>query len=206
LLAQLLRSLVRLAHREHDAHLRHEMRDLILTLQRELGITTLIVTHDQNEAVILADQVALIFEGALQQVGEPADFYERPLTEPIARFFGSVNFIPGLKTNGHISTTLGQFAVASAHHMPDGPTKLTIRPENITLNSTPHDTSVPGRILSHLYEGTHTRFWVATADPHLPPLEVIADAASQHHYRNGDTVYLHLPPAKIWAMPSDRDG
>ncbi len=127
-----------------DAHLRIEMRDLIFSLQRQLGITTIVVTHDQEEAVILADRVALIFDGKLQQVGEPADFYERPLTEPIARFFGSVNFIPGVKHGSCVQTSLGTFPWAGADDVPDGPVKLTIRPESVLLSDCQQAHSVRG--------------------------------------------------------------
>lgn len=183
-----------------DAHLRNEMRDLILNLQRQLGITTIVVTHDQEEAVILADQVALIFDGVLQQVGEPVDFYERPLTEPIARFFGSVNFIPGIKQGNRVKTSLGQFAVECSDFIPDGPVKLTIRSENMQLSHCQKTHSVPGCILSHVYAGTHTRFKIATADATLPPLQVVADAASPRRYRSGDVVHVQFPPQKIWLL------
>jgi ABC-type Fe3+/spermidine/putrescine transport system ATPase subunit len=187
-----------------DAHLRNEMRDLIFALQRQLGITTIVVTHDQEEAVILADRVALIFAGLLQQVGEPGDFYERPSTQPIARFFGGVNFIPGVKEGACVQTGLGHFQVACPGPLPDGPVSLTIRPENVQVCAQPHaSNSLPARVLSHVYAGTHTRFKIATADPALPPLEVVADAASQRHFHDGNTVYLHFPPTKLWLLPEE---
>lgn len=187
-----------------DAHLRHEMRDLIFHLQRQLGITTVVVTHDQEEAVILADRIALIFEGVLQQVGTPDDFYERPLTQSIARFFGSVNFIPGVKQGAWIATSLGTLRCTCAGDMPDGPAWLTIRPENAQLRHEPGENCVSATILSHVYAGTHTRFKVTTTDTTLPPLEVIADAASQRHFRDGDTVYLYFPPQKNWLIQDGR--
>lgn len=183
-----------------DAHLRSEMRDLILSLQRQLGITTIMVTHDQEEAVILADRVALIFDGMLQQVDEPVDFYERPLTEPIARFFGGVNFIPGMKQGTCVDTSLGLFHPTYPNGTPDGPVILTIRPENVQFSDCQSENSLPGRVLSHVYAGTHTRFKIALFDPALPPLQVVADAASQRRYRDGDAVYLQFPPSKIWLI------
>ena len=186
-----------------DAHLRQEMRDLIFELQRRFDITTVVVTHDQEEAVILADYIALIFDGRLQQLGEPSDFYERPLTMPIARFFGGVNFIPGHKRGEQVDTPAGQFQ-APCQPPPDGPVILTIRPENIVL-SPPLTLSgaanrINGRILNHIYAGTHTRFRVQTAIPDLPPLELLADAAAQRQYQDGDTVTLYFPPDKIWLL------
>ncbi len=188
-----------------DAHLRNEMRDLIFTLQRELGITTIVVTHDQEEAVILADRVALIFDGVLRQVGEPSDFYERPLTPPIARFFGGVNFIPGVKRGLRVETSLGAFQPALSAQSADGPVILTIRPENVRLSDCPGENSVPGCILSHVYAGTHTRFKIAAPNPALPPIEVVADAASQRRYHDGETVHVQFPPEKIWLMPTTDD-
>ncbi|MCA9970986.1 MAG: ABC transporter ATP-binding protein [Anaerolineales bacterium] len=184
-----------------DAHLRNEMRDLIFGIQRQLDITTLVVTHDQEEAVILADQIALIFDGALQQVGAPEAFYERPLTPAVARFFGGVNFIRGHKRGGCVETALGRFQPA-AGELPDGPVTLTIRPENVRLGREPAAANtLAGRIRGHVYAGTHTRFIVETADPAQPPLAVVAPAGSQHHHQDGDAVHLHLPADKIWLMP-----
>ena len=187
-----------------DAHLRQEMRDLIFNLQRQLGITTIMVTHDQEEAVILADRIALIFEGMLQQVGPPDDFYERPSTQPIARFFGGVNFIAGYKREAQVETSLGSFRLDGPHPLPNGPVSLTIRPENVRLSHVPPaENGLPGRILSHVYAGTHTRFKIATADPSLPPLEVVTDAAGPRHYPDGQPVYLHFPPPQIWLLPGE---
>ncbi|MBE2202000.1 MAG: ABC transporter ATP-binding protein [Anaerolinea sp.] len=182
-----------------DAHLRYEMRELIFNLQRQLDITTIFVTHDQEEAVILADQIALLFNGQLQQVGEPQEFYERPSSAAIARFFGGVNFIPGYKWGAQVETALGVF-VPQCSDLPDGPALLTIRPENVQFGEDEADNGINGRILSHVYAGTHTRFKVATADPSLPPLEVIAPAAANKQFHDGCPVTLYLPPEKIWLL------
>jgi ABC-type Fe3+/spermidine/putrescine transport system ATPase subunit len=186
-----------------DAHLRQEMRDLIFNLQRQFAITTIVVTHDQEEAVILADYIALLFDGRLQQYGEPSDFYERPLAIPIARFFGGVNFIPGHKQGQQVETPLGRFQI-TAQPIPDGPVTLTIRPENIPLSPplprSPSPNPLPGRILNHIYAGAYTRFRVQTDAPDLPPLELLADAAAQRQYHDGDPVTLHFPPDKIWLL------
>jgi ABC-type Fe3+/spermidine/putrescine transport system ATPase subunit len=188
-----------------DAHLRIEMRDLIFNLQRQLDITTIVVTHDQEEAVILADRIALMFDGVLQQVGEPDDFYERPFTEPIARFFGGANFIPGHKQGAQVATALGAFALEYPDAAPDGPVTLTIRPEKVRFADTNQKNSLSGQVVSHIYAGTHTRFKIATANPALP-LEMIADAADQRRYRDGTAVTLHLPPSALWAMGTGGGG
>ncbi|MBM4431948.1 MAG: ABC transporter ATP-binding protein, partial [Chloroflexi bacterium] len=95
-----------------DAHLRDEMRDLILHVQRQFGITTIMVTHDQQDALLLADRIALMFEGNLQQYAIPTDFYRRPVSERVARFFGGLNFIPATWTGEVAQTAKANFRVA----------------------------------------------------------------------------------------------
>ena len=89
-----------------DAHLRFEMRDLIRNLQQSMGITTIFVTHDQEEAVVLADQVALILDGKLKQYAQPDVFYKKPIDVVTAKFFGGQNFIKGTSKNNIFHQTL----------------------------------------------------------------------------------------------------
>ena len=90
-----------------DAHLRDEMRDLIVTIQQKLKVTTIFVTHDQEEAVLLADKIALIFDGELQNFTSPKNYYEKPKNIKAAKFFGGVNFINAKKDNHNLSTNIG---------------------------------------------------------------------------------------------------
>ena len=90
-----------------DAHLRDEMRDLIVTNQQKLKVTTIFVTHDQEEAVLLADKIALIFDGELQNFTSPKNYYEKPKNIKAAKFFGGVNFINAKKDNHNLSTNIG---------------------------------------------------------------------------------------------------
>lgn len=179
-----------------DAHLRDEMRDLIRSLQQSLGITTLFVTHDQEEAVILADRIALMFNGILQQYDAPSAFYERPTSIGVARFFGGVNFIPGRYHDQHIETAIGSFAVAHAD-LPAGDAVLSIRPEAVLLGEQERNT-VRGRLQSHLYAGTHTRCKISVGGVLL---EVITDPAAARSLHDGDEVTLHFPADKIWLLP-----
>ena len=185
-----------------DAHLRNEMRDLIFNLQRQLGITTIVVTHDQEEAVILADQIALLFNGILQQFGEPSDFYERPLTVPVARFFGQANFIPGHQWGAQVETSIGAFVTAQSN-LPDGSVILAIRPEHIQLGDSANENQCCGHVVNCVYAGTHTRFTVQTSDTTLPPLHIIAHDTRHHLYAIGDPVTLTLPANKIWLLPPE---
>ena len=183
-----------------DAHLRDEMRELILGIQRQLGITTIIVTHDQEEAVILANQIAMIFEGELQQFGSPIDFYERPLSERVARFFGGVNFLSGEKIENEVITALGVFQTNSCPQ-DNGSVLLTIRPENVEILDQLAPNSFPAHVLSRMYVGTHTRLKIVPKTTNVP-IEIITDASGIHTYKETQTVYVHFPPDKIWLLGS----
>lgn len=103
------------------------MRQLIARLQRQLGITTLMVTHDQEEAVLLADRITLLDAGQLRQYATPRGLYERPASVAVARFLGGRNFIPGCVEGQRFVSTIGSFQLAEPSAI-QGPGTLTIRP------------------------------------------------------------------------------
>ena len=94
--------------------LRADMRDTITHLQREIGITTVLVTHDQLEAIALADRIALMIDGRIRQVGTPLEFFERPADTDVARFFAAANPIPGDKHGEQIDTDIGPVTDSNA--------------------------------------------------------------------------------------------
>ncbi len=184
-----------------DAHLRDEMRELIRRIQTEMGITTVFVTHDQEEAVVLADRIALLFDGRLQQFDQPDAFYERPGSVAIAKFFGGTNFIPGHYENGGITTSIGRFdaphsAVAS------GDAVLSIRPEALEIGADGAN-SVNGVVQSHVYVGRYARFRIAVGDIEV---EVITDPGQVREFNDGDPVVVKFDPTKIWVIgPAQTD-
>ncbi len=178
-----------------DAHLRTDMRDLICTLQRETRITTLFVTHDQAEAVAMADRVALLLAGRLRQFDPPAAFYKRPADVDVARFFGGANFVPGRIINGHFHSALGTLALDSAP--PDRPGTLTVRPESIRLG--PGDTNtVVGMVQSVQFLGTQTTVRLTVAGV---PLEMSLPPDQATAIGTGQNVTIHLPAPALWVMP-----
>ena len=182
-----------------DANLRLEMRELIRRIQRELQITTIFVTHDQEEAVMLADRVALMFQGVLQQYDAPQAFYERPRTAAIASFFRNDNFLAGIKYQSAVETALGTLIVdLNKVNQPDGPVLVSVRPEEIQLNPTTSDNVVQLPVVSSIYMGTYTqvhflvdgKLWQAhaPADLRLPA---------------GETIAVRLPAPRIWLLPAN---
>ncbi len=115
-----------------DAKLRVQMRAQIKHLQRELGVTTIYVTHDQVEAMTLADRVAVMAGGRLQQVGPPLEIYNWPCNIFVAGFLGnpSMNLVKGQVVGGRF---LGPGFTLAASGLPDGPTTLGQRPEDMAV-------------------------------------------------------------------------
>ncbi|GAB4546241.1 MAG: ABC transporter ATP-binding protein [Anaerolineae bacterium] len=181
-----------------DAHLRDEMREMIFSIQRQLGITTIFVTHDQEEAVVLADKIALMFDGRLQQFDQPNAFYEQPVNIRTARFFGGINFLEGVKQGERVTTALGVFQVNS-QEISDGPVVITVRPENLKLGEA-GENMVEARIRSHVYVGTHTRFKVEAGNS---VFEIVAEASSVERFRDGEVLPLKFPREKIWLVPPE---
>lgn len=179
-----------------DAHLRDEMRELVRNIQSELGITTIFVTHDQEEAVVLADEIALMFDGVLQQYAPPSAFFDEPATVAISRFFGGLNFLPGAYEKGRFSCECGQFA-AHRGNATAGDATLSIRPEAIQMGGRGQN-DTEGVIVSHVYVGRYARFRVRLGSAIV---EAITEPGKVQEYRDGDTVTLHFPPEKIWVLP-----
>ena len=159
-----------------DASLRVEVRDLVRGLQQELGVTTLFVTHDQEEAVSLADRVALVLDGRVEQHDEPRAFYDRPASLRVARFFGGRNEVPAHVSGGQVTSVLGRWATTRS----DGPAVLSVRPEAVVLAAD----GLPASVRSARYLGTHLALEVALEDGTV--LHVTAPPATDV------TSHLHL--------------
>jgi spermidine/putrescine ABC transporter ATP-binding subunit len=114
-----------------DANLRKQMQGELKSLQRELGITFLFVTHDQDEAMTLSDRIALLRDGQLEQIASPREIYERPATVYTAQFIGQTNILHARIHDGQVSC--GSLTWRAA--LPDGQTAFSLRPESIRLAS-----------------------------------------------------------------------
>lgn len=179
-----------------DPTLRDEMRGLIRTLQRETGITTLVITHDQAEAVALSDKIALLLDGRIAQHARPEDFYQRPATEAVARFFGAVNFIAGTARDGAFHSALGPLALPPA--APAGNCLLTLRPEALRFG--PGENARTARVTSVTFLGTQTRVELSVAGV---PLQALTSPDAARGMSPGDEVTVSLPPEALWLLPSD---
>jgi len=115
-----------------DVTLRSGLRAEIRAILRREGVTALLVTHDQDEALSMGDRVAVMLDGALAQVGAPDEVYGTPSSAGVADFLGDANLLPGSATGATVETELGRLATASATH---GPVVVLVRPEDLDVSA-----------------------------------------------------------------------
>ena len=173
-----------------DAKVRVQLRDEIKRIQTEVGTTTLFVTHDQEEALAVADRVGVMRAGRLEQLGEPADVYLRPVNAFVADFVGLSNRLPG-RVDGDSVDVLGtRLPLASPAGSGPSVTAL-VRPESIDVTPDPDG---PGRVLTASFLGPMSRVTVALGDR-----TVVAQIASARmaDLTPGTAVRIALRPVPV---------
>ncbi|WP_369221732.1 ABC transporter ATP-binding protein [Streptomyces sp. R39] len=143
-----------------DAKVRLSLREEIRRLQRELGITTLFVTHDQEEALSIADRVAVMRAGRLEQCAEPAELYGRPATAFVAEFVGTMSRIPGTVKDGSVEV-LGQRLPADGQAPAAGEVDVLMRPEAVQVRA---DGAGTATVVATAFLGAVVRVTVRLAD------------------------------------------
>lgn len=173
-----------------DARLRRELQDELKSIQRKLGTTFVFVTHDQDEALAMSDRVALMNHGHIEQLGTPAEIYEHPRSEFVARFLGGCNIIEGsLVSEGEAQTGLGLLRVPT--NSAAGRVKLAIRPEKILTHGVPAGPNqFQGEILSVIYTGPQTELLVRCMGQNL---RVVALNHGARSYQVGQSIQTILP-------------
>lgn len=185
-----------------DAKLRVEMQVEIKRIQRTLGITTIIVTHDHEEAVSLADRIIIMNAGHILQVGTPKYVFNHPKTPFIADFMGFANLIEGkvsestegrtvIKTSKGIEITSTDTESDSVNSGDDA--IFTIRPENVLISSEPKTGYAKGKVLALTYKGNNTR--IVVEDIFDEPLNI-----SSYDYEGpaaGEDIYAAFPESKV---------
>lgn len=139
-----------------DAKVRIQLRDEIRRIQTELGITTVFVTHDQEEALAVADRVAVMRDGTIEQIGTPEELYTRPATSFVATFVGLSNRVDAQLVGGRVSV-LGSTLPALGEPLADGPVVALIRPEDIVLSRSAKPGSTPAVVLTSSFLGSLRR-------------------------------------------------
>ncbi|MDB5512165.1 MAG: transporter ATP-binding protein, partial [Enterovirga sp.] len=157
-----------------DMKLREEMRLEITKLQRLLGITTILVTHDQGEALAVSDRIAVLNKGRIEQIGRPVEIYEEPSSRFVAEFIGSMNFLSGTAAEAvapgsvcRVDLPGGALSAVALHGTQQGKTvSVSVRPEHLRLAGAgpgvAGELAVSGTVTQHVYLGETTQVFVAT--------------------------------------------
>ncbi|MGZ3408755.1 MAG: ABC transporter ATP-binding protein [Xanthobacteraceae bacterium] len=198
-----------------DARLRTQMGDEFRALQKRLGITSLYVTHDQEEAMALSDRVVVMQGGRILQIGSPEEIYQRPISRAVAAFFGSPNLLEASITNCEAAGD-GTFKVAVSGngwrgHARSGekfdagqPVVVLVRPENVHLaNGVANgaDMTWNGKVVQSIFRGPRASITVTTGGPSLH-----IEAPALLGMRVGDEVQLSVPQAGAWAIRPEAQG
>ncbi|KRQ87456.1 Spermidine/putrescine import ATP-binding protein PotA [Caloramator mitchellensis] len=144
-----------------DERLRDNMREFVLDLQRRLKITTILVTHDKEEALMLSDKIALMFDGKIIQIGTPNELYNMPVSREAADFWGDNNYIEGKVEKGVFKCCFGDFNVGFEK---DSDVVAMIRPEFVYLNLNYLDGQIKGKILKKKYAGDKVYYEVLASN------------------------------------------
>jgi len=182
-----------------DAKLRKRLQIELKTLQEEVGITFIYVTHDQEEALTMSDRIAVMSQGRVEQVGPPKDIYENPATAYVADFLGVSNLMDA-EAAGPVAegcaVKLGDFDLTAGQGEPDlrGPCKVTIRPERIDIEpqGTTGQNRIPAMIERVVYVGATLQIIVHLASGETIQAWVPNDGDAQSR-ASGDAIVAHFP-------------
>lgn len=182
-----------------DARLREEVRDEIRGLAKKLGITVLYVTHDQVEAMALADRIAVMSEGRILQIGGPQDLYDFPLNRTVGAFLGSMNEFEGtIQNDSHVRIDLG-VVQCGAPNGPGAEVVVAIRPEDISLSSEPSGlpNEFSARLVSRLFLGDITVYHLTAGGKTMRGKTTTND----RRLEAGEKVYVRFPVDKVKVFP-----
>lgn len=177
-----------------DANLREEMRELIRKIHEEEEMTTVFVTHDREEALLVADRIAVMKNGNLEQIGSPEELYRRPVNTYVANFFGQANYIKGCQIGDKFYPNCQN----NKNEIENKVEKLVmIRPEFLHLSKKADSKAdlmvLKAEILKRSYAGERI-YYKVKAEQLKEPLRVIDYNLS--NYSRGEEIYLHIPLAK----------
>jgi len=172
-----------------DAKLRAEVRLELRRLQRQLGKTFLLVTHDQDEAMTVSDRIFVMRDGRIEQAGTPAEVYEHPRNRFVAEFVGAANLIPVTASDGAVQAAWGQLTTLCRPPWQEG--ILAIRPERVRLcTQEPAANGLRGRVRELIYCGAHV-------DLLVEPASLRVRCAPSAAVQVGDEVWVELPPEHL---------
>ncbi|MBQ7827671.1 MAG: ABC transporter ATP-binding protein [Clostridia bacterium] len=180
-----------------DLKLRKDMQAELKNIQKELGITFIYVTHDQEEALSMSDTVVVMNEGKVQQIGKPTDIYNEPENAFVADFIGESNIIDGVMVKDFVARFSGHtFTCLDQGFEPNEPVDVVVRPEDVDIVPEAMG-QLPGKITSVTFRGVHFEIIVDVAG-----FKWMIQTTDEHH--EGEDVWLYVEPDAIHVMKKSK--
>jgi putative spermidine/putrescine transport system ATP-binding protein len=171
-----------------DAKLREDMQIELRQIQRTLGTTTILVTHDQNEAMSLSDRIVVMSQGRIEQIGTPQETYERPASAFVSQFLGTTNdFAATIDRTGTPARLVAGSWSAPAPVGFSGPVTISVRPERIAFG----EAGLAAKIVTRIFQGNH---WLFQCESECGPAIVIRQNDGQPQPAEGEAVRLAWRP------------
>lgn len=190
-----------------DAKLRLEMRQEIKRIHSEIGITAVYVTHDQKEALSLADRMAVMKDGKIIQLGSPREVYNFPINSFVADFIGETNFIEGklkAKANSHFSmdTSIGEIKATGVNVSEKDKLICSVRPESINIYDNPRDNianQFEAKVSSVVYLGDVEEYWINVKNSW--DIKIVLNNPGKYERKSGDKVFIQFDPEDAILLP-----
>lgn len=185
-----------------DKKLREEVQIELRQLQRELGVTTILVTHDQEEALTLSTRLVVLDAGKIQQVDTPRQAYRQPANRFVAEFIGTANLWPGeAQSTGEgciIRLADGQTASCQAREPLQGAAYMMLRPEDLEIRPAADGAGMDGTVTDMVYLGQNTRLHIELDSG----LTAVAVMSGVRNFTNGQAVRVTWRPEHAWLLPA----
>ena len=187
-----------------DLKLRKQMQFELKRIQRELGLTFIFVTHDQDEALTMSDRIAVMEGGNLQQVASPRSLYDQPANRFVAEFIGEANFLPGTVADGTLALAGCAPVPLPGNATARGPVTVMIRPEQVVAGATADDSiTLEGKIESLVFSGTYTQVSLRLQNGASLSFPAPNTAHANTGLTEGQTVQVSLPLAALRLLPRE---
>ena len=189
-----------------DARLREQVRDDTLHVLQQAGIATLIVTHDAEEAMFMADRIALMNEGRIEQLGTPAELYLEPASRFVATFLGEVNRLPARLRGGRVETPIGPITLGNRAGPLGGEgatVEVLLRPEGLRVTPTDAVGAAPAEVEACRLLGATTLVHLAVPDGGGGLLHLHARLPPGTILTRGDQVGVRMDPERAFVFPAE---
>ena len=185
-----------------DAKVRKELRRWLRTLHDELYITSIFVTHDQEEALEVADQIIVMNKGNVEQIGSPREVYEKPATPFVFDFLGQANRFEGQNNAGTIQIGEDRIQLDSLRNAPSGDVIAFARPDELRIHAQPQDNAIQATFVRELWIAGKVVAELHDRQGKLIEISLTSEEAKLHQFRPNQTVWLSPSNLHLFAKPA----